>query len=366
MRNSAFICAACLTARCLSSPLLVRAEAVTPPAQLVESARNILEFVDDSVGLITGDPVASWIVCLYALQLAIEADEELSFSPGSAITTVYGTYINRSGSLKMLTLTSYEYMASPATHETQINCALSGDFALTYHVPYGRALQSSFSDTASGASWLQQCSDGYITSSTVVDGVVSGDSVDYLPGSVGATYALRCRPYTTNSAVTLGYSGISSYFVDFNSTSDTFALMQSGSSPNPLPSWAYTGGVLTTDRIYDYWVDTFVPYVTTTYPESAWLVTGDVPEQPTTSILPGIPSDWAGDPDIPSIPDLSLQLPDGTLPSFDGVAPFAHGVSFWWDMTDFILTRFNLKAILTVLLTIAIFVFAIVKIGGGG
>lgn len=344
MKKMAIAVASVLTATYIVHPLhilRINAESgATPPAEMVQSARDVLEFVDDSLGLVTGDPVASWVVALYMLQWALESDEQLSFSPASAVTTVSGTYYNESGEQKLLVLTSYEYMASPASHETKIDCGISGDFALIYHVPYGTALQSSFGTDPDGVRWLQVCQGGYVTGNDVDGGFVY-DTSGYMSGTVGASYALRSRPYGVDTTVTLPRGSVSTYFIDFNSVYNTSPLMQISTAPAALPEWGNMGGSLTTEKLSDYWYNDFTPYVKTNYPDSTWLVEPDTPpeSQYPSEYVTGIPRDWTVvNPPIPTSPTVDF-IPNQMdfsqpLEQIRAVRESASAVGFWWWLTD--------------------------------
>lgn len=126
-----------------------------------------------------------------------------------------------------------------------------------------------------------------------------------------------------------------------------------------LPSWD-----ITPDTFDAYITDTLNPYLLREYPGTDTLIY--VPEaEPIypTDFVTGVPKDWTiTNPQLPEIPKIGIDKPSGDLPTIS-LAPYAHGVGFWWALVGEILDTTALKSLCITFLGVGLLIYCLWRLG---
>lgn len=155
-------------------------------------------------------------------------------------------------------------------------------------------------------------------------------------------------PILTSGSDVAGYT----YIGGFNYTYD----MPSGDFDLEKP-WLYYNDVLLPDlrsKLPDAPDDVFV------YPYGY-----DTPIEPIypTDFVTGVPKDWTiTNPQLPEIPEIGIDKPSGDLPTIS-LAPYAHGVGFWWALVGEILDTTALKTLCITFLGVGLLIYCLWRLG---
>lgn len=179
-----------------------------------------------------------------------------------------------------------------------------------------------------------------------------------------SSYPYDIKLLVQNSSVTLNPSSSLTSHICLGGRYTPGPIMGNALSVS-MPSGSFTPAT-----IDNYWSESVFPYIVNNYPECVKFIEAPYePEYPDPSdFYPGIPKDWTIDnPQLPTVPDLDLQLPTADFDDLDPVEPITSnlsGVSFWWDLLETILDLVDVKAFWIAIAAIGLAVFVLWKLGG--
>lgn len=90
------------------------------------------------------------------------------------------------------------------------------------------------------------------------------------------------------------------------------------------------------------------------------------PIYPTGEYVTGIPKEWTVEnPVLPTSPQMSIDVPDASLPDLSGLSQYTDGVGFWWSLTGWIMDTFGIREIVLLLIGLGVFAFLLYRLGAG-
>lgn len=188
-----------------------------------------------------------------------------------------------------------------------------------------------------------------------------------------STYAYQLYNYVDNDTA---YTTASTSMADMEFNVGLGDAIPGYQNMASLARWAYRGesrpdligrgvkvdlpaGVINSD-----YVNTIIRWVNEYYPSYSFLF----PEPPPDPIYPtdfvtGIPKDWTiVNPQLPEIPEIGIDKPTGDLPTIS-LAPYAHGVGFWWALVGEILDTTALKTMCITFLSVGLLIYCLWRLG---
>ena len=348
------------TAICYSPKTEVKAHAADFGG-LVAAADYILAAGGSEAAALSSVPVAGWIVAAAVVGVvaynALQTEPNLNLHLG--LSTVSGTYYDLGGTQKILVAFVYHddnsVWYNPTSGDVWLPLLRSSDINVELSVPTGREFNMLYS-SGSGA-YLATGNPGGSVRGT---GTLLAGELGYL----GWNDSRKISPVYSTSVPYLD-THIENYFRWAGSSQYTSPIMYGDDTGYALPG--------NTSLLYSdpnaYIESELRPYVQTNYPEYIYLLP-DKPYEPEypTDFVTGIPKDWTiTNPQLPTMPNLSLDIPDSTLPSMDvssELGQYTDGVRFWWALTGWVMDTLGIKTLVIVFLIIGIAVFALFKIGG--
>lgn len=194
---------------------------------------------------------------------------------------------------------------------------------------------------------------------------------DYPSGLISGSYTVPQPGSSRSIMCSLSYSGTAAdlYAV---SLSQLFGRIGNDVRTPILHSGAVHGnfppGTLDPANPDVYVQEVLRPYVETNYPDIVYLLPDKPwePQYPSETIV-GIPKDWTiENPQLPTAPDLTIEIPTADFDSIDPVEhlePFTDGMGFWWALTSWLLDVTHTKSFVILALIVGVIGFVIWRLG---